>query len=367
MKKIVNLRSGFVRSGLTACVLGLAAMTVTATTASAEIKARQLEVVGGNGSTPFWNDYEKVFWEKTIPEATGGKITANAVPYTELGLSGFETLRLLRLGTYDVGTPTLASTVSESHELEGLELPGTISDIENWREVYRAYRSVIDSEMQQKFNAKVLMMYPWPGLDIWCKFDDKAGGPITLDDLKGKKIRAFSTPTGDFIEGLGATPITMSSGEVATSLQRGQLDCAITAQIFAWSSKLYQVLTHQVGINAGFSSGVMAINFDTWNELGEEAQAIIQAEADKLEEAMFEGSKMLGDRADQCLQNGPCDDGKPGGLVLFEPSEEEAGKLRQIAQDTVVKRWAGRCGSEKCVADWNDSIGPLTGITASAD
>ena len=42
-----------------------------------------------------------------------------------------------------------------------------------------------------------------------------------------------------------------------------------------------------------------------------------------------------------------------GGMVPIEPSEDDWKMLNDIAKNFVVQRWAKRCGTQKCVDDWN--------------
>ena len=67
---------------------------------SAQVQKREFQVVGTWGNLALWKDHESKFWSETLPAASGGNLTANAKPYTEVGLSGFEVMRLLKLGVY---------------------------------------------------------------------------------------------------------------------------------------------------------------------------------------------------------------------------------------------------------------------------
>ena len=70
--------------------------------ASAELDRLNLKVVGTWGNLSNWKVNEGPFWQKVMPEASGGKITADAVPQTEVGIKGFEVMRMLKIGVFDV-------------------------------------------------------------------------------------------------------------------------------------------------------------------------------------------------------------------------------------------------------------------------
>jgi TRAP-type C4-dicarboxylate transport system substrate-binding protein len=119
-------------------------------------------------------------------------------------------------------------------------------------------------------------------------------------------------------------------------------------------------------VNLGYSSLFVAMNLDTWNELGEEAQALIESEIAGLEEEMWTATAVDDRRGMDCLASGPCDE-EPGGMIPVEPTEADRDKLKAVLEDVIVKHWAERCGTEACVDDWNDTVGKVVGISTSLD
>lgn len=86
---------GKVASGLVAASLALAS---TATVAQ---EAREFSVVGTWGVLTPWQEREAPFWNEQLPAASGGLLTANAKPLTELGMDGTTVMRELRSGAFD--------------------------------------------------------------------------------------------------------------------------------------------------------------------------------------------------------------------------------------------------------------------------
>lgn len=346
--------------------LALAATLVTtfgATSVTAEIDEKKFEAVGGNSSSFWWLDYEKPFYETGLPEASDGKLTANAVSYTELGLSGFEVLNLLELGTYDFAQATLGYVTQDSPALEGTDLPGVVKDTEQYREVIDAYRPIMQRELAKTANSRLMVMAPWPPLQVMCNFPERSE-PYTLADLAGKKTRSFSTAVSDFLEGLGAVPVTMSFSEVVPALQRGVLDCVLTSPSGAYTSKLYQVVTHNYVIPAGFASWIIVMNEDTYQELSPETKTVLDGAFAELEERIWEKAAQHEAEVTECL-NQTCPIGEAGNMTRITPTPEEIATIEQIASDVVVKKFAGRCPDEQCVTDWNETIGQIVGISAS--
>ena len=79
----------------------LAAVLAASPVAAQDIDEREFAVVGTWGNLFNWKEHESRMWNEVIPAASGGKLTANAKPYTELGLSGYEVVKQLEVGAYD--------------------------------------------------------------------------------------------------------------------------------------------------------------------------------------------------------------------------------------------------------------------------
>ena len=52
-----------------------------------DMPATEFNVVGSIGSLSMYTDKELPFWSEQVPAETGGKITANVKPFTELGFN----------------------------------------------------------------------------------------------------------------------------------------------------------------------------------------------------------------------------------------------------------------------------------------
>lgn len=344
--------------GLTAALVG----AVTLSGAAHAVDKREFKVVGTWGNLQNWKDHESRLWQKVLPGASGGKLTANAKPNTELGLSGYEVMRLLKLGAYDAAHAVTSYAAGDSPALEGIDLAGVIQDFGLYRKAIEAYKPVIAREVKEKYNSKLLMLYTFPSQQLWCTH--KAGGPLHLKDLKGKKIRTYSKTLGDFIEGLGASAVTLAFAEVVPALQRGVADCGITGTMPAYNAKWWQVVTHNVRVRLGYAATFMAMNMKVWNSLSKETQALIEKNAAQVEDEMWAAVQEVDKHGMACNAKGPCPFGEPGGMTAVEPNAEDKAMLQKILKEFVVKRWAKRCG-EKCAKEWNETIGKVAGVTSN--
>lgn len=330
--------------------------------AQAEFTKKQWQVVGTWASLENYKQFENPFWTKTLPELSGGAITANMKDYTNVGMSGYETMRLLKLGTFDAVHALTSYTAQDAPALEGIDLAGVIQDFGKYREAMAAYKPVIERELKEKFNAKMLMLYTFPKQQFFCNFGSKDAKGVHLKDLEGRKLRTYSTSIGDFIEGLGGSAVTLPFAEVVPALQKGVADCGATGVMPAYNAKWYQVVTHNVRVNIGFAATFLAINNKTWDALTPETQKLMEAEAKKTEDAIWAATEEINAEADRCNTDGPCSKGDPAGLVAVELNDDDKARTKK-AVGVVLERWAKRCGS-KCAAEWNDTIGKVMGYEA---
>ncbi len=87
-------------------------------------------------------------------------------PYSELGVSGFEVMRLLSLGTYDAVHALTSYTSKDSPALEGLDLGSVIQDLDTYKKAAEAYEPVLRRELSDKYNAELIMLYTFPSVAL---------------------------------------------------------------------------------------------------------------------------------------------------------------------------------------------------------
>ena len=336
-----------------------AAIGFGATAALAEIQQGQFKVVGTWSNLSPYQKFEKPFWTETVKEASGGKIVGQINPITELGLKGWEVMRLMKLGVFDAAFGAYGYVASENPAIEGIDLSSVASDFATGRKIADAYAPVVAKHFDKTFDAKHLVSYPFPSQLIWCN------QPINkIGDLKGKKVRVYSTTLGDFVEGLGGSSVTITFAEVVPALQKGVADCGITGTMPAYQAKWHEVITHAMKIRVGMGVAFMAMSNKRWKALNADTQNFFLAQSKKVENEMWVASQAEDEEALNCLSgSGPCSKGEPGTVTLVEPAADDLKERERILRDFVLKKWAARCSAE-CVDEWNKTVGVVVGIKA---
>lgn len=338
----------------------VAALALMAGAAAAD-KPVVLKAVGTWSSLTNFQKHEGPFFNERLAEASGGAIVGEIQSQSGLGLKGFEIMRLVKNGVFDFAFGLPGYVAAENAIFEGADLSSLTQDIDTQRKVADAYFPTLEKAFAEIYNAKLLMLYPFPSQTLWCNAEVNS-----IADLDGKKIRVYATTLGDFVEGAGGTSVTVAFSEVIPALEKGVVDCGITGTMSAYKANWQQVATHAYTLRVGWGLAFGAMNMDKWNAMSAEQQALFQEEIAALTDRMWAETATEDDIAISCITGGDCAIGEKGNMKLVQPSAEDLAQRDKIATDVVLARWAKRCG-EDCAANWNATVGPILGLTAKAD
>lgn len=348
-----------VATGIAGVLLSASAtLGVVGQVSANEVPEMNLAVAGNLGITTQSAQLERPFWTKSVPELFNGRVNVRFRPWNEMGLDGSEVIRLVSRGTLQAGTTQLGFIAGEAPIVDGTDLAGLSPDIQTLKASVSAFEPTLDEYFEESQNVKVLGYWSFQGQVLFC-----ANQLNSLADLEGRRIRVSGASQTDFIEHFGAEGVSMAWGEVQQALQMGALDCAITGSLGGYSGKWHEAANyiHELPINWGTS--VMVMNRDTWGELGQKGQDLLQAEVDELAEAVWEQNLRENEYGISCNTGGDCPVGEAASMTLVEATEKELDLRREALEETVLPRWAERCG-EQCVAEWNESVGDVLDIQA---
>lgn len=334
---------------------------LAATTAlSAPALAEDLSVVGSWSSLPLHKQYEVPFWTQTLPEASGGSLNVALTTHNEMNLGVADVYRMLGDGIYDVGMTVADYAVADAPELEGLDVPLLALTANEAHQMVEAAKPMVEDIFNQRFNSHVLAIAPYPPQVVFCN-----AAIASLDDLKGKKVRASGRMTAKFLEALGAEGVNVSFAEVPGALQKGVVDCAVTGAGSGYSAGWWEVSTHLLPIPlGGWDSVVTAVNRDKWASLDADTQKLI---GDKIrtdfEDPAWADAQGALDNDIACLTgNGTCSSGEARNMTLVEVSEADSARAREVLVTQVLPEWAERAGPD-WTKRWNDSVGQVVGVT----
>ena len=338
-----------------AIVGGLLAMPAMA----AELPKTHIKLIGQHTTQVLHRFLEKSFFGEEITKMSNGAVTVDLVPYDTVGLKGPEVLRLMKAGALDFTSNGLTYLVGDAPEFEGCDLAGLTADLDASRKACNAYKETLSTIMERDWNSK-LLAFGWnPPQGIWC-----SKKITSLGDLKGKKVRVYNTTLTDFVEGMGATAVTIPYVDVVPALQRGVTDCAITGTLNGNLSKWFEVAKFLMPTSIGWAPQYWAINLDTWNKYPKNLQDFMLKAFKELENRALKVAQMTESEGESCNSGkGNCELGIKSDVTLVQMSSADKALRKQIISEKVVPNWAKRCGSA-CAKNWNATVGKVLGVTA---
>ncbi len=341
-------------------ILTIAVATMLVSSAAVADNPVVLKAVGTWSSLTNFKKHEGPFFNEVLAKASDGQIIGEIKSQSGLGLKGFEIMRLVKNGVFDFAFGLPGYVAAENAVFEGADLSSLVQDIETERKVAEAYFPTMEKNFAEIYNAKLLMLYPFPSQTLWCNAEVNS-----IEDLKGKKVRVYATTLGDFVEGAGGTSVTVPFAEVIPALEKGVVDCGITGTMSAYTANWQQVATHAYTLRVGWGLAFGAMNMDKWNSMTSVQQEIMITEVAALNERMWAETATEDEVAIACITGGDCAIGEKGSMKLVTPTDADLAVRDKIATDVVLARWAERCG-EECAANWNATVGKIIGLEAKA-
>lgn len=293
---------------------------------------------------------------KRIDDAGVG-LKVDRQEFMALGLNLGDALRLVRGGSYDIVSVQVGLASRDDPFLEGIDLIGVSTSMDELEGAVRAYRGIFDARVEQRFGAKVLAVWPFGPQVFFCNQAIR-----TLDDLKGLRVRSFTPSMSRLVEQLGATPVSIAFPEVYPSLQRGVANCGVTSPTSANTGRWPEVTTHLLPLSVSGSVQAHVVNAAWFARLSPAQREAMTRELGKMEADLWTLARATNEDATTCSTGREGCSGtthKPYRMTLVEVSPADLARVRRISQEAVLSEWAGRCerAYAGCKAAWNDTIG----------
>ncbi|WP_417725531.1 TRAP transporter substrate-binding protein [Salipiger sp.] len=336
---------------------GAAALSVLAL----PVAAQTLRVMGQPVATGLiQKNVEQPFFENFAEETGLDGFTADYQPVDVTGIKDTEQLRILKDGLFDIVSLRLSQVSRDEPTILGLDLVGLNPDYAAGKETVAAFAPVVDARLQEKFNTKLLGVWPFGPQVLFCEPEI-----ASLADLKGLKVRVYDQNLAEFISLVGGTPVPIGFPEVQQSLARGVVDCAITGPSSANSAGWPEVSSYTLPIAFQLAMNGYGINLDTWNGLTPEQQEKLQAGFDTLSERIWSYSEELFDDAVNCNTGAqPCETGTSYDLKLVEISDADKELVGTAVPDVSFPAWKEVCDATNpgCSDAWMETVGAQRGM-----
>lgn len=337
----------------------IASLTAVLAASAAHAETISLKVLGQPaGSGLIAQNKEKPFFEN-FAESTGIDATAEYLPVDVAGVPDSDGLRVLKSGLFDIVSIRGPQVSRDEPSILGLDLVGLNTSYSAGRAHMDAFVGTVGARIEEKFNAKLLGVWPAGPQVVFCK--PKISG---LADLKGLKVRVGDQSAANFVSGLGATGVPMPFGEVQQSLARGVVDCAITGPASANSAGWPEATTTVLPIALQLAVNGYAVNLDTWNKLSAGDQEKLSASIAALTDDIWAYSEELYEDAMNCNTGKECKLGKPYELKAAPVSDADIAMVAEAVGKVSLPVWAEQCNAvfPECEDTWKATVGAQLGL-----
>lgn len=319
--------------------------------------AQHLRIVGGLAGVHQYTRHEEPFWTRELARLSGGKASAEIVPFDRAGIRGQEMLRLVQVGAVPFGTALLSVSASQDAELALADLAGLNPDIVSLRKSVAAFRPHLERILRERYGSELLAVYAYPAQVPFCT------RPIaSLGDLAGRRIRVSSATLSDWAVALGATPVQTAFAEVIAHLKSGNIDCAVTGTMSGNTIGLHEVTSHLYTLPVGWGLSAFVANGGAWAALPKELQALLRRELPLLEQSIWAEAEAESREGIACNTGAAaCTGGRKGRMVDARPSAADQARQREVFAKSVLPAWLKRCGPS-CTQLWKQTLGPASGV-----
>jgi len=328
-----------------ACALLLASL-ILVTGLDQPIAQTKYKAVATSRPTPHFELF--TWFADELDKRTRGQIKTDVVSLPELGLTGWELIRVTKAGLVDFADVILAYAAGEIPVVEGVDLPGLYADLERSVKAHDAFLAAV-KKYEERLGGVVLGGYIWPGQYLVTR------KPIrTPEDLKGLKVRVYGSAQTELARTLGMEPVAIAFAEVYPAMERGTVDAALTGSYPAFAIKLYEVAKYMVDINHGPNSGVLVVSKRTWDRATPEVRQIMT----KLGQEFTERGWEMGRRT---TQEG-IDKNREKGMEFVPLTPAMASVVREALIKVVLPSWAKRTGVDAKPV-FNQYLAPHAGMS----
>ena len=327
---------------------------------AAAADTKRLRIVGGLANVNQYTRHEQPFWTQQLPLLTGGRLTAEIVPFDRAGIRGQEMLRLMQLGVVPFGTVSLGLASSQEPLLAAPDLAGLNPDIETARKSVTAVRPLLDKTLRERYGIELLAVYIYPAQLVFCK------KPMAnLADLMGRRVRISSAHQADFIEAVGGVPVQTGFAEIIANIKSGNVDCAITGSMSGNGIGLPEYTGYLYTMPITWGMSIFGANAAAWNALPAEDRSVLRQALPKLELKIWEEAERETIEGIDCnIDANTCVQGHRYSMMAVAPGRGDDAQRRALFASKVLPRWLLRCGPD-CSEAWNNSIRPIVGLEAS--
>lgn len=211
------------------------------------------------------------FIEK-VKELTDGDIGITLHTGGALGFNSGDHFYAVADGAVDIAD-TLSGTMSGIDSIFLLSsLPFIVEDIEDARRLYEIAKPYYE-EVFEDNDQILLYASPWPPSGIWSKT-----AIANQSDLENLKIRTFDRNGTETFRNVGASPVSLSWGDVVPQLATGGISAVLTSAEAGANGSFWEHQNHFSAVQYAIPLNMVHMNKAVFDSLSaEQQQALLEA------------------------------------------------------------------------------------------
>jgi tripartite ATP-independent transporter DctP family solute receptor len=211
-----------------------------------------------------------------VNERSGGSIVIKTYPagqlYTDKSMND-----AIMSGGLDMGLNSTAMWTTVIPALNVLDVPFLLT---NYDSVARAMDGSLGRTLSTEMERKGVHPLIWVDYG-YVQFANNSHPLKKPEDFQGLQLRGYGQIPAETIKALGASPVTMSSGEVYMAIQRGTIDGQTSGTTAMYERKIYEVAKYLTMTNHAFCEFVLAMNNSSWEQLTDEQKQLVEEAAEE--------------------------------------------------------------------------------------
>ena len=200
-------------------------------------------------------------WAKKVNEASNGELNIQVISGPTLANPGNVWERTVS-GVADIGWGIQGAVGLPFPKTTVTSVPFVVDDLTAGSAgLWHLYEKGLIADEYR--DVKVLALVTTPGSLVASKKQ-----VVSLEDMKGLKVRAANKMVADIIGALGGAPISVSAPETYQALQRGVVTASVAGWVLVNNFKFYEVVNYYLeGVPLGEPSGFVIMNRQAYDKL----------------------------------------------------------------------------------------------------
>lgn len=241
-----------------------------------------------------------LLFKEKVEELSGGEINVEIYDSAQL-YKGSEVPQAVSSGAIDMGMVLIDEFAGTIPATAIFSVPFMFPDYETLGRAASPdspVRQLLDKEILET-GARVLWYQDYGPVHLL----SRSGEIHSVEDVKGKKVRALGKATGDFIEAIGAVPVKVGGSEQFLAYQRGTVDVGMTGTTAIKARNLYEVMDSVTLTNHSQTEFLVIMSDDTWQSLSDQERAWITEAAWAAEQDLRASTKQNNIEATEFIEN----------------------------------------------------------------